>query len=800
MIPDRALRIATSLLILLVVALVLTAIGWAAWQTTHQPDVGALWTQRGSVYYAHPDSRLDGGDIILRVDDTPLRESFFPYYLWQPGDSVRFDVLRRSEPVALDIVLSSAAPPVIQFLRMSIILVAVMFWGVGTIVALFAPADVKQATLLFLCFQTIAAGLALGNVTGSAWGGRVSIALTWWTIALAVHFHFIFPFDTTTRRSRRRIGWLYVVPFLGIIVLLAGLRVITLPTAVASLIPLTFYAWVFAGLAGVLWLLMRAYRRATQAAKRQIGLVVLCGFIAFMPLLSLSVFPNLVLGESFVPTELVFPFLMAIPLGYAYSITQYQLIRLERYISRSATAIIVVSLLSLLYFGITALLDRVPALAAVDTPLNNLITVMVLVVIYNPLYRRLRTWIDRLFYGGWYDYPSVVGHISYTLEHTSDIKTLAHTLVDSIQKSMRVQWSCLLLPDGRDDSVRHTAGQPDAGSPLETLTLAALPAIIDVLRLRSRPVDSRQIAAGLEGARLTATEAALLTHSQFRLWVPVQGRHQSTGVLILGPKSAGDVFDQSDMEILEVVSRQASIALQNVQLIRELEDKAQETERYQKEIVRAVEEERKRISRDLHDQIIQALVGMRYQIANVQLELDLSRLNPEANEQVTTLQEEITELIQTTRALCQDLRPPALDLGLIPSIRSVAGRFEMKYGIPVTLLVEGDRALQVDEDVALCLYRCTVEALANIQRHASAESACITLAVEPDHVQLIIQDDGRGFVVPDRLGRLMEDNHFGLVSMRERLELVRGTLRIDSLPEQGTILEASIPLQPELIG
>jgi two-component system, NarL family, sensor histidine kinase DegS len=266
------------------------------------------------------------------------------------------------------------------------------------------------------------------------------------------------------------------------------------------------------------------------------------------------------------------------------------------------------------------------------------------------------------------------------------------------------------------------------------------------------------------------------------------------GVLLLSAKYGGDAFDRADMEILEVVARQSSMAFRNVQLIAELETRVRDNEQYQRQIVWLREEERKRVSRELHDQVIQSLVGLKYRVAHIQASLNLPEQNPDSNEKVVLLQSDIGEMIQMARSLCHDLRPPALDLGLVPSIRSLVTSFEMQAGIEVELVVDGDRSIAISEDVALCLYRCTSEALSNILKHAAADFVQIKLEIEPALVQLVIQDNGRGFALPDRLGSLMKENHFGLVSMRERVELVNGTFLFFSSPGKGVCLEVDIPI------
>ena len=123
----------------------------------------------------------------------------------------------------------------------------------------------------------------------------------------------------------------------------------------------------------------------------------------------------------------------------------------------------------------------------------------------------------------------------------------------------------------------------------------------------------------------------------------------------------------------------------------------------------------------------------------------------------------------------------------------------MKSGIEVALLVEGERTIAIGEDVAICLFRCTSEALSNIRNHAAAGKVAVQLCLQSEWVNLSITDNGCGFYIPERLGSLMEQNHFGLVGMRERVELLGGIFIITSHPFQGTELKVSIPLNDDLM-
>ncbi len=784
-----------QIFITLVSAMSLVAIGWAAWSITAQPDLGVLWTDRGDVYFAAKDALIEVADRIITIDGRPLEQSGFPYYSWDRGDIIQVGIERAGESVTLEIPYVNKAPPFILATRLSVMVVVLTLWGISTSVVLLSPAAARQSLLFFLWCQALGISLALGSVTSRAWSAHLSLVVTWWVIALAIHFHLLFPVGRLTPNNRKALYVIYGIPLLGGVRLILVSGVVTFPQSLSALYALLFYIWIFAGLVVVLLLLGKSYQEApSTVVKRQVGLVAICGFLAIMPLLTLSILPKLLLDQTVLPPEWAFLFLMAIPVGYGYAITRYQFIKLERYVSRSATAVFVFCLLCLVYFGVTAFLQLALQEELPVNPLIDVIIIMILVVTYSPLHRRLRNLVDYLLYGGWYDYPSVVGEVSHTLEKPTQIEALVETLSTSIQKTMRVYWACLLWQGRRvDRSVTRIAGQPEM--PLDDLHLKHLQAITAYFQANPHPTTSREIVQTLPPGLLSPVETKVLGYHSVRLWVPIRGLQNSMGMLILGPKFGGDVFDANDMDILDVVSRQASVAFQNVQLINELEAKARENEQFQKEILRTREEERKRISRDLHDQVIQALVGLKYQIAHIQSAVGLSQLGSENNQKVLDLQEEIKELIQTTRLLCQDLRPPALDLGLIPSIRSIVSRFEMKSGIEVGLVIEGDRSITIDEDVALCLFRCTGEALSNIRKHAAAKEAAVQLCIGPEQVTLSVMDNGRGFLIPERLGSLMEQNHFGLVSMRERVELIGGVFRVTSSPMQGTCLEVIIPLK-----
>jgi len=135
-------------------------------------------------------------------------------------------------------------------------------------------------------------------------------------------------------------------------------------------------------------------------------------------------------------------------------------------------------------------------------------------------------------------------------------------------------------------------------------------------------------------------------------------------------------------------------------------------------------------------------------------------------------------------------------------VRSQAEVFGLHTGIAVRVTVAGDAEARLPEAVEVCLFRVLQEALRNVEQHARASEMEVVLempadfeSAAPRKVSLTVRDDGRGFVMPRRLGLLLDQDHFGLVGLRERLALVGGTLEVSSGPGRGTELVAEVPLE-----
>ena len=214
---------------------------------------------------------------------------------------------------------------------------------------------------------------------------------------------------------------------------------------------------------------------------------------------------------------------------------------------------------------------------------------------------------------------------------------------------------------------------------------------------------------------------------------------------------------------------------------------------YLGQITMAQEEERKRIARELHDETIQALVVLARQLDDIAS--SGKGLSEYKRILLEILREQINRVMADVRRLSQDLRPPALDrLGLVPALEWLASDIRKSSGIDMQVKTYGVSQRFLPE-VELVLFRIVQEALRNVWRHSRATSAEVTVEfVEKERIRITVKDNGKGFDIPETTGDLVKQGRLGLAGMQERIQLVGGSLKIESNSGEGTavVIEASV--------
>lgn len=210
-----------------------------------------------------------------------------------------------------------------------------------------------------------------------------------------------------------------------------------------------------------------------------------------------------------------------------------------------------------------------------------------------------------------------------------------------------------------------------------------------------------------------------------------------------------------------------------------------------RQILLAQEEERKEISRELHDEVVQTLVGINVELAALGKGASNGMLSLRAR--IAQTQRLVTESVNTVHRFARELRPAVLDdLGLVPALRS----FSENLANRKRFIIEFFTCAAVEtlgSAVRTVLFRVAQEALTNIARHAKASRVVIRFSELPGIVRMEIADDGCSFAV-DRVLQAKNQRRLGLVGMRERVEMVGGKLKIVSSPGLGTQVFAEVPL------
>lgn len=260
-----------------------------------------------------------------------------------------------------------------------------------------------------------------------------------------------------------------------------------------------------------------------------------------------------------------------------------------------------------------------------------------------------------------------------------------------------------------------------------------------------------------------------------------------TGALVI-VGDARDPFAALDDDFLVALGQQVGAALENADLYERLQARTVELTRLSARMIEQHEAERRRLSRELHDETAQVFSAVK---------MELGLLRDTADPPVAVRLDRALELIDTgirsIRAVTNDLRPSLLDdLGLLPALRSLVADFAERSGV-VTDLSAPAALPPLSKDAELALFRALQEALSNVSRHAGAGRVEIRLAAAGAAVTLDVRDDGRGLPRGQAAADFEQNGHLGLAGMRERIGALGGTVTVEGGPG-GVRLAVRLPL------
>jgi signal transduction histidine kinase len=358
--------------------------------------------------------------------------------------------------------------------------------------------------------------------------------------------------------------------------------------------------------------------------------------------------------------------------------------------------------------------------------------------------------------------------VSGALSRETEVDRLLELVAQRLRELLDARVVVIALPSGTDLLRIVTA----AGEGAEELTGTTVPrgeskAGRVLARGRSERIDSiiddaevhRDMTRGM-GARTG-------------IWVPLVVQNRPIGVITAYDKAgAADArFTDDDVRLAETFAARAAVA---VELSERVERDAL------RRVVAAQELERQRLARELHDETGQALTSIL---------LGLKQLDGESPDAVAALRELVVSTLQDVRRLAVELRPKVLDdFGLVPALERLTQGFAEHTGISVDLEASG-LTERPPVEVETAIYRIVQESLTNVVKHAQASSVSVVLTRGDGRIKAVIEDDGTGFE-PETAG----GEGIGLVGMRERIELLDGSLTLESSERSGTTVAVEVPV------
>lgn len=385
------------------------------------------------------------------------------------------------------------------------------------------------------------------------------------------------------------------------------------------------------------------------------------------------------------------------------------------------------------------------------------------------------------------DMASRLEHQAVDLRSTVDLLRSEMTVMDQIRA---------MLTEGAGLSEVLQRAAAHLGSALEASGVAIWedahhePSAEWGARLQEAVTTQRTAAEGRShssgGFLAEVPEEALLTW----VTVPARARGAVLGVVGVGWDPPKPVL-RSERDLLEALAGLVGIAIDNATLLDDLQRKEDSMQALVRKTLTAQEEERKRIARELHDETSQVLSAL---LMNISMLESHAPQDADGRARVEAVKNLAEEAARNLDAMLFDLRPALLDeLGLIPALRWYLAQIADAWGVAIAF--EGGKTGRLPDHVEVTAFRIVQEAVGNVVRHAKAASATVRVAPDEEGWLIVsVTDDGIGFDTRSIAGRARTGESVGLMGMRERAEIIGGTLSIESSPGMGATIVARLPV------
>ena len=384
------------------------------------------------------------------------------------------------------------------------------------------------------------------------------------------------------------------------------------------------------------------------------------------------------------------------------------------------------------------------------------------------VYQLVRRWYRQWRYGPPIEHEVLLNAYGRQLAGTLEGGDVERLLAEGIPSELGVSRAVALLRDGHELATAHDGNLQLPVHHAAVRRVASSGGVMPVAgRLR------HLVEQGRTDLRWTAA------------WVPLMRGTDLHGIWLLGQRAEGRAYSPEDLRWLTTLARQAAVVLETIRHAEQEQQLASEMMALYRQAVSARESERERLSRELHDGVLQDLCAVAR---------DLKALAAEPNNVASyeTLAANSNESVQMLRAICHDLRPPLLTNNPTMALKALVERLDSQSPVPIHIEITAPD-LSVPDETALAIFRIAQEALHNAIQHADASEIAVRLTEYPDRLRMTVTDDGKGFTGGTDTGRFVAEGHFGLAGMRERAAMIGGSLEVQSAPDYGTVVVLELP-------
>ncbi|MDD5095612.1 MAG: GAF domain-containing protein [Dehalococcoidia bacterium] len=379
--------------------------------------------------------------------------------------------------------------------------------------------------------------------------------------------------------------------------------------------------------------------------------------------------------------------------------------------------------------------------------------------------------------------------IAGTVSQTLDLDVILSTTLDKILELIKAEVGGVLFLDEESQTLSYRIHRGLSGQFVNGVSGLGLgEGIAGLVAQRGETLVVNDLSKDTRITRRVVSEEGLAAFVS----VPLKAKENVVGVLNIASREPRQ-FSDEEVDLLTAIGNQLGMAIENARLYQELQAKEEMRTELLRQIISAQEDERRRVARGLHDVTGQALATI-----GIQLEA-FPTSSRSASKDIGPKLEEMKRLLVATRKevhrLIHDLRPTLLDdLGLPAAVRSCINTSLEAAGIEGYLEIVGEEK-RLPPPVEISVFRIIQEAITNVASHARAESTYIGLEFKEKSIAVQVEDDGIGFDLSRVFGAARAKQGFGLLGMKERAELLGGTVTIDTEPGRGTRILVEIPVE-----